>query len=37
MVRFLLHMLQLIYTLMIGKDFGIDGTPFQQHIGQMWM
>jgi hypothetical protein len=32
-MRFLLQMLQLFYTLMIGKDAAIDGTPFQQYLG----
>ena len=36
-MRFLVPMLQLFYTLMIGKDASIDGTLFQQYIGPMWM
>jgi hypothetical protein len=34
-MRFLLQMMQLNYTLMMGKDAMIDGIPFQQHLGQL--
>ena len=32
-MRFLLQMMQLFYSLMMGKDAIVDGVPFQQHLG----
>ena len=32
-MRFLLQVLQLFYTLTIGKDATIHGTPFHQYLG----
>ena len=32
-MRFLLQMMQLFYSLMMGKAAIVDGLPFQQHLG----
>ena len=32
-MRFLLQMMQLFYSLMMGKDAIVDGVPFQQLLG----
>jgi len=32
-MRFLLQMMQLFYSLKMGKDAIVDGVPFQQHLG----